>query len=83
VAVDDRSLEGLSQDRAADIMRHTGSTVKLTIIKDAASLYGVDQLLAQPSPSRAQADGVKLNGNYLFINRWCTVCVHPREGACS
>jgi len=63
-------------------MRHTGSTVKLTIIKDAASLYGVDQLLAQPSPSRTPADGAKLNGNYLFIIGGVQ-CAHPREGAYS
>ena len=57
-------------------MRHTGNTVKLTVIKDAASLYGVDQLLAQPSPTRASVEsGVKLNGNYLFIYRECTVRV--------
>ncbi|CAG5084656.1 Oidioi.mRNA.OKI2018_I69.PAR.g10703.t1.cds [Oikopleura dioica] len=58
-------------------MRHTGNTVKLTVIKDAASLYGVDQLLAQPSPTRASVEsGVKLNGirqsqsSYTTINNY-------------
>ena len=50
VAVDDTSLHGLTQDRAAEVMRKTGDTVKLTIIKDGARIYGLDQLLSQPSP---------------------------------
>ena len=50
VAVDEQSLHGFTQDRAADVMRRTGDTVRLSIIKNGAHIYGLDHLLSQPSP---------------------------------
>ena len=42
-------------------MRKTGDTVKLTIIKDGARIYGLDQLLSEPSP---QEDRKQYNLEY-------------------
>ncbi|KAL7862185.1 hypothetical protein SRHO_G00136260 [Serrasalmus rhombeus] len=57
LSVDGKSLIGVSQERAAEIMMCTGSSISLEIAKLAAVYYGLEEVLTQPSTSRAGADG--------------------------
>ncbi|XP_073683627.1 afadin-like [Garra rufa] len=47
LSVDGKSLVGVSQERAADIMTHTGSVVTLEIVKSAAVYYGFEGVFTQ------------------------------------
>ncbi|KAK2879147.1 hypothetical protein Q8A67_019938 [Cirrhinus molitorella] len=47
LSVDGNSLVGMSQERAADIMTHTGSVVTLEIVKSAAVYYGFEGVFTQ------------------------------------
>ncbi|KAI4884600.1 hypothetical protein NFI96_034561, partial [Prochilodus magdalenae] len=49
LSVDGRSLIGVSQERAAEIMMCTGPSVTLEIGKLAAAYYGLEEVLNQPS----------------------------------
>uniref|UniRef100_A0A8C1I6P0 Afadin n=1 Tax=Cyprinus carpio TaxID=7962 RepID=A0A8C1I6P0_CYPCA len=50
LSVDGRSLVGLSQERAAELMTRTGSVVTLEVAKQGAIYHGLATLLSQPSP---------------------------------
>ena len=48
--VDGKSLRGLTQERAADLMKDTGQVVDLHVVKQGAIYHGLATLLNQPSP---------------------------------
>ena len=48
--VDGQSLVGITQERAAEIMMHTGQIVELEVAKQGAIYHGLATLLSQPSP---------------------------------
>ena len=48
--VDGTSLVGITQERAAEIMMHTGPVVELEVAKQGAIYHGLSALLSQPSP---------------------------------
>ncbi|XP_070589976.1 afadin isoform X16 [Erythrolamprus reginae] len=50
LSVDGRSLVGLSQERAAELMTRTGTVVTLEVAKQGAIYHGLATLLNQPSP---------------------------------
>uniref|UniRef100_A0A8C5WE28 Afadin n=1 Tax=Leptobrachium leishanense TaxID=445787 RepID=A0A8C5WE28_9ANUR len=50
LSVDGRSLVGLSQERAAELMTRTGAVVTLEVAKQGAIYHGLATLLNQPSP---------------------------------
>ncbi|XP_051908206.1 afadin isoform X8 [Hippocampus zosterae] len=64
LSVDGRSLVGLSQERAAELMTRTGSVVTLEVAKQGAIYHGLATLLNQPSPlmPRASDRGREKNG---------------------
>uniref|UniRef100_A0AAX7U8P3 Afadin, adherens junction formation factor a n=1 Tax=Astatotilapia calliptera TaxID=8154 RepID=A0AAX7U8P3_ASTCA len=64
LSVDGRSLVGLSQERAAELMTRTGSVVTLEVAKQGAIYHGLATLLNQPSPMMARASdrGREKNG---------------------
>ncbi|XP_057678192.1 afadin isoform X4 [Corythoichthys intestinalis] len=64
LSVDGRSLVGLSQERAAELMTRTGSVVTLEVAKQGAIYHGLATLLNQPSPAMARASerGREKNG---------------------
>ncbi|KAK6297390.1 hypothetical protein J4Q44_G00319730 [Coregonus suidteri] len=64
LSVDGRSLVGLSQERAAELMTRTGSVVTLEVAKQGAIFHGLATLLNQPSPMmpRALQGGRDKNG---------------------
>nr|XP_043905362.1 afadin isoform X11 [Solea senegalensis] len=64
LSVDGRSLVGLSQERAAELMTRTGSVVTLEVAKQGAIYHGLATLLNQPSPlmPRAADRGRDKNG---------------------
>uniref|UniRef100_A0A8C7FEY0 Afadin n=1 Tax=Oncorhynchus kisutch TaxID=8019 RepID=A0A8C7FEY0_ONCKI len=64
LSVDGRSLVGLSQERAAELMTRTGSVVTLEVAKQGAIYHGLATLLNQPSPMmpRASQGGRDKNG---------------------
>lgn len=49
--VDGKSLIGLSQDRAAELMTQTGQVVRLKVAKQGAFYCNLSNLLSQPSPT--------------------------------
>nr|XP_055042680.1 afadin isoform X23 [Misgurnus anguillicaudatus] len=55
LSVDGRSLVGLSQERAAELMTRTGSVVTLEVAKQGAIYHGLATLLNQPSPMMQRA----------------------------
>ncbi|KAH3729846.1 hypothetical protein DPMN_055824 [Dreissena polymorpha] len=57
--VDGKSLVGLTQEKAADIMKHTGHSVTLKVAKQGAIYHGLAQLLSQPSPVMQRASPQK------------------------
>ncbi|XP_039530139.1 afadin isoform X2 [Pimephales promelas] len=48
LSVDGKSLTGVSQERAAEIIMHTGSVVTLETLKSAAAYYGFEGVFTQP-----------------------------------
>ncbi|XP_029705880.1 afadin [Takifugu rubripes] len=64
LSVDGRSLVGLSQERAAELMTRTGSVVTLEVAKQGAIYHGLATLLNQPSPmmQRSSDRGRDKNG---------------------
>ncbi|XP_014865132.1 PREDICTED: afadin [Poecilia mexicana] len=62
LSVDGRSLVGLSQERAAELMTRTGSVVTLEVAKQGAIYHGLATLLNQPSPLMQRASGRDKNG---------------------
>ncbi|KAG9336263.1 hypothetical protein JZ751_002610 [Albula glossodonta] len=76
LSVDGRSLVGLSQERAAELMTRTGSVVTLEVAKRGAIYHGLATLLSQSSPmtqrgsengrsmgkSRPKSEGFELYG---------------------
>ncbi|KAL3052179.1 hypothetical protein OYC64_004852 [Pagothenia borchgrevinki] len=64
LSVDGRSLVGLSQERAAELMTRTGAVVTLEVAKQGAIYHGLATLLNQPSPllPRAADRGRDKNG---------------------
>lgn len=57
--VDGRSLVGLSQEKAANLMTKTGNVVCLKVSKQGAIYHGLATLLSQPSPIMQRANGPK------------------------
>ncbi|XP_058880200.1 afadin-like isoform X9 [Acipenser ruthenus] len=55
LSVDGRSLVGLSQEKAAELMTRTGSVVTLEVAKQGAIYHGLATLLNQPSPMMQRA----------------------------
>ncbi|CAG0888922.1 unnamed protein product, partial [Darwinula stevensoni] len=49
--VDGASLQGITQERAAEIMMKTGQVVTLEVAKQGAIFHGLATLLSQPSPT--------------------------------
>uniref|UniRef100_A0A8C7FFA5 Afadin n=1 Tax=Oncorhynchus kisutch TaxID=8019 RepID=A0A8C7FFA5_ONCKI len=62
LSVDGRSLVGLSQERAAELMTRTGSVVTLEVAKQGAIYHGLATLLNQPSPMMPRGTGRDKNG---------------------
>ncbi|KAK1893908.1 Afadin [Dissostichus eleginoides] len=60
LSVDGHSLVGLSQERAAAIMMHTGPVVALQVEKSAARLHGLEALLNTGDQSQAKPSGETL-----------------------
>ena len=54
--VDGQSLVGITQERAAEIMMHTGQVVELEVAKQGAIFHGLATLLSQPSPVMSRAN---------------------------
>ncbi|XP_040583955.1 afadin [Lepeophtheirus salmonis] len=50
IKVDGQSLIGITQEKAAEIMMHTGKVVELEVGKQGAIFHGLATLLSQPSP---------------------------------
>uniref|UniRef100_A0A671NHZ7 Afadin n=1 Tax=Sinocyclocheilus anshuiensis TaxID=1608454 RepID=A0A671NHZ7_9TELE len=64
LSVDGRSLVGLSQERAAELMTRTGSVVTLEVAKQGAIYHGLATLLNQPSPMMPRGnEGFELYNN--------------------
>ncbi|XP_052808466.1 afadin-like isoform X2 [Mya arenaria] len=57
--VDGKSLVGLTQEKAAELMTKTGQTVNLKVAKQGAIYHGLAQLLSQPSPIMPRASPQK------------------------
>lgn len=53
--VDGKSLIGLSQDKAAELMTKTGQVVRLKVAKSAVLYHNLGSLLSQPSPTSQRA----------------------------
>ena len=53
--VDGKSLVGLTQERAADLMKDTGQVVDLRVVKQGAIYHGLATLLNQPTPPMSRA----------------------------
>uniref|UniRef100_A0A671NA04 Afadin-like n=1 Tax=Sinocyclocheilus anshuiensis TaxID=1608454 RepID=A0A671NA04_9TELE len=71
LSVDGRSLVGLSQERAAELMTRTGSVVTLEVAKQGAIYHGLATLLNQPSPMMPRDKGKmrpKSEGFELYNN---------------
>uniref|UniRef100_A0A8C1ZIF2 Afadin, adherens junction formation factor a n=1 Tax=Cyprinus carpio TaxID=7962 RepID=A0A8C1ZIF2_CYPCA len=71
LSVDGRSLVGLSQERAAELMTRTGSVVTLEVAKQGAIYHGLATLLNQPSPMMTRDKGKmrpKSEGFELYNN---------------
>uniref|UniRef100_A0A8C1VLH1 Afadin, adherens junction formation factor a n=1 Tax=Cyprinus carpio TaxID=7962 RepID=A0A8C1VLH1_CYPCA len=71
LSVDGRSLVGLSQERAAELMTRTGSVVTLEVAKQGAIYHGLATLLSQPSPMMPRDKGKmrpKSEGFELYNN---------------
>uniref|UniRef100_A0A4W6EQK0 Afadin, adherens junction formation factor n=1 Tax=Lates calcarifer TaxID=8187 RepID=A0A4W6EQK0_LATCA len=62
LSVDGRSLVGLSQERAAELMTRTGSVVTLEVAKQGAIYHGLATLLNQPSPMMQRGESREKNG---------------------
>ncbi|GAB1603000.1 afadin-like isoform X2 [Argonauta hians] len=60
--VDGRSLVGLSQEKAANLMTKTANVVRLKVSKQGAIYHGLATLLSQPSPVIQRATSPKRNG---------------------
>lgn len=65
--VDGRSLVGLSQERAAELMKETGQVVNLRVAKQGAIYHGLATLLNQPTPpmSRGGPPAPQDNPSYM------------------
>ncbi|XP_076466246.1 afadin-like [Babylonia areolata] len=61
VEVDGKSLVGLTQDKAAELMTQTGSVVTLKVAKEGAVHHGLATLLDEPSPTM-QRHATKVSG---------------------
>uniref|UniRef100_A0A8B9XAB2 Afadin n=1 Tax=Bos mutus grunniens TaxID=30521 RepID=A0A8B9XAB2_BOSMU len=59
LSVDGRSLVGLSQERAAELMTRTSSVVTLEVAKQGAIYHGLATLLNQPSPMMQRSKGAE------------------------
>ncbi|XP_013410608.1 afadin isoform X2 [Lingula anatina] len=57
--VDGKSLVGLTQEKAAELMTKTGHTVTLRVAKQGAIYHGLATLLSQPSPVMQRASPAK------------------------
>ncbi|XP_069142447.1 uncharacterized protein [Argopecten irradians] len=57
--VDGKSLIGLTQEKAAELMTRTGQTVSLKVAKQGAFFHGLANLLSQPSPVMQRAASPK------------------------
>ncbi|KAJ8314800.1 hypothetical protein KUTeg_006950 [Tegillarca granosa] len=57
--VDGKSLVGLTQEKAAELMTRTGQTVTLKVAKQGAFYHGLATLLSQPSPIMQRASPKK------------------------
>uniref|UniRef100_A0A6Q2X2V8 Afadin n=1 Tax=Esox lucius TaxID=8010 RepID=A0A6Q2X2V8_ESOLU len=69
LSVDGRSLVGLSQERAAELMTRTGSVVTLEVAKQGAIYHGLATLLNQPSPMMPRGRSLpKSEGFELYNN---------------
>uniref|UniRef100_A0A669CV09 Afadin n=1 Tax=Oreochromis niloticus TaxID=8128 RepID=A0A669CV09_ORENI len=69
LSVDGRSLVGLSQERAAELMTRTGSVVTLEVAKQGAIYHGLATLLNQPSPMMPRGEPT------IFILLFLSNCV--------
>lgn len=69
--VDGKSLVGLSQERAADLMKETGQIVNLRVAKQGAIYHGLATLLNQPTPpmSRGGAPAPQAQDNPSYMSQ--------------
>ncbi len=66
--VDGQSLVGITQERAAEIMMHTGPVVELEVAKQGAIYHGLATLLSQPSPVlSSRANGSEQQQRWDFL----------------
>uniref|UniRef100_A0A671V7Z6 Afadin n=1 Tax=Sparus aurata TaxID=8175 RepID=A0A671V7Z6_SPAAU len=72
LSVDGRSLVGLSQERAAELMTRTGSVVTLEVAKQGAIYHGLATLLNQPSPMMPRVK----NSSFTVMNSHLRSCNH-------
>uniref|UniRef100_A0A667YZB3 Afadin n=1 Tax=Myripristis murdjan TaxID=586833 RepID=A0A667YZB3_9TELE len=70
LSVDGRSLVGLSQERAAELMTRTGSVVTLEVAKQGAIYHGLATLLNQPSPMMPRG---KVTHKHTVLHSWSLV----------
>uniref|UniRef100_A0A8C2SCC7 Afadin, adherens junction formation factor n=1 Tax=Capra hircus TaxID=9925 RepID=A0A8C2SCC7_CAPHI len=73
LSVDGRSLVGLSQERAAELMTRTSSVVTLEVAKQGAIYHGLATLLNQPSPMMQRSKG----GGGAVSSRAAPACCGP------
>merc|ERR1719436_1205252 len=66
--VDGQSLVGITQERAAEIMMHTGPVVTLDVAKQGAIYHGLAALLSQPSPVMAKHGPPVVQQQQPFVN---------------
>jgi len=71
--VDSKSLVGLTQERAADLMKDTGQVVDLVVVKQGAIYHGLATLLNQPTPPMSRPSGHPLtaqdNPSYMVQSK--------------
>ncbi|CAG5132612.1 unnamed protein product, partial [Candidula unifasciata] len=60
--VDGKSLIGVTQDKAAEMMTKTGQVVKLKVAKRAVLYHNLGSLLSQPSPTSQRAAQTRAPG---------------------
>ncbi|XP_067947814.1 afadin-like isoform X2 [Watersipora subatra] len=67
--VDGKSLIGLTQERAAELMKETGQVVDLHVVKQGAFYQGLATLLNQPTPPMSRAPPPQDNPEYMMQHK--------------
>lgn len=67
--VDGKGLIGLTQERAADLMKDTGQVVDLLVVKQGAIYHGLATLLNQPTPPMTRAGAPPPQDNLSYMSQ--------------